>query len=123
MPTIETATGPVDSAELGRVLMHEHVFIISPEMKDNVPEDWGDDDERLDDAVRRLNELKAAGIDAILDPTALGLGRYIPRIAELAGRIDLQASSSPPACTRSTSCPTTGRGGSRAAGPTAATRW
>ena len=70
--------------------MHEHVFIISPEMKDNVPEEWGDDDERLDDAVRRLNELKAAGIDAILDPTALGLGRYIPRIAKLAGRIDLQ---------------------------------
>ena len=26
--------------------MHEHVFIISPEMKDNVPEDWGSDDER-----------------------------------------------------------------------------
>jgi phosphotriesterase-related protein len=90
MPTIETATGPVDSAELGRVLMHEHVFIISPEMKDNVPEEWGDEDERLADAARRLNELKAAGIDAILDPTALGLGRYIPRIAKLAGSIDLK---------------------------------
>src|SRR5690242_21681276 len=80
MPTIETATGPVDSAELGRVLMHEHVFIISPEMKDNVPEEWGDEDERLDDAAKRLQALKASGIDAILDPTALGLGRYIPRI-------------------------------------------
>src|SRR6185503_4356683 len=90
VPTIETATGPVDSAELGRVLMHEHVFIISPEMKDNVPEDWGSDEEQLDNAVHRLNELKAAGIDAILDPTALGLGRYIPRIAELADRIDLR---------------------------------
>jgi phosphotriesterase-related protein len=90
VPTIETATGPVDSAELGRVLMHEHVFIISPEMKDNVPEEWGDEEERLADAARRLNELKAAGIDTILDPTALGLGRYIPRINKLAGRIDLK---------------------------------
>ena len=26
------------------MLMHEHVFIISPEMKDNIPEDWGDDE-------------------------------------------------------------------------------
>ena len=90
MPTIETATGPVDSAALGRVLMHEHVFIISPEMKDNVPEDWGDDETRLEDAAKRLSELKASGIDAILDPTALGLGRYIPRIATLASRIDLK---------------------------------
>jgi len=69
--------------------MHEHVFIISPEMFHNVPEDWGDEDARMDDAASRLEELKASGIDAILDPTALGLGRYIPRIATLAARIDL----------------------------------
>jgi phosphotriesterase-related protein len=70
--------------------MHEHVFVISPEMKDNVPEEWGDEDHRMDDAARRLQELKESGIDAILDPTALGLGRYIPRIGQLAQRIDLK---------------------------------
>ena len=70
--------------------MHEHVFIISPEMQHNVPEDWGDEEARLADAATRLRELKAAGIDAILDPTALGLGRYIPRIGVLAKRIDLK---------------------------------
>lgn len=32
------------------------------------------------DAVQQLNDLKAAGIDTIFDPTVLGLGRYIPRI-------------------------------------------
>ena len=90
MPTIETATGPIDSASLGRVLMHEHVFIISPEMQHNVPEDWGDEETRLADAATRLQDLKSAGIDAILDPTALGLGRYIPRIGVLAARIDLK---------------------------------
>ena len=37
---------------------------------------------RVDDAATRLQELKASGIDAILDPTALGLGRYIPRIGD-----------------------------------------
>ena len=69
--------------------MHEHVFIISPEMQHNVPEDWGDEDVRLADACARLTALKQAGIDTILDPTALGLGRYIPRIATLAARIEL----------------------------------
>ena len=69
--------------------MHEHVFIISPEMQNNVPEDWGAEDTRLADATRRLTELKAGGIDSILDPTALGLGRYIPRIAKLAAGLDL----------------------------------
>ena len=89
MSTVETARGPIELSALGRVLMHEHVFIISPEMKDNVPEDWGSDEGRLGDARQRLTELKAAGIDSILDPTALGLGRYIPRIAQLAASIEL----------------------------------
>ncbi len=89
MTTVETAKGPIDATALGRVLMHEHVFIISPEMQHNVPEDWGNEDDRLADAARRLTALKQSGIDSILDPTALGLGRYIPRIAELARRIDL----------------------------------
>ncbi len=89
MATVETARGPIDAERLGRVLMHEHVFVISPEIQQNYPEDWGDEDERVGDAVDRLNELKEAGIDTILDPTALGLGRYIPRIARIANDIDL----------------------------------
>lgn len=86
---IETARGPIAAGDLGRVLMHEHVFVISPEIQQNYPDDWGDEDERVDDAIARLTELKEAGIDTILDPTALGLGRYIPRIARIADRIDL----------------------------------
>lgn len=89
MADIQTAKGPIAPGSLGRVLMHEHVFIISPEMKDNMPEEWGDEDTRVADAISRLNALKAAGIDAILDPTALGLGRYVPRIARVAAQIDL----------------------------------
>lgn len=89
MPTVETARGPIPTSSLGRVLMHEHVFILSPEMQHNVPEEWGDESTRLADAAHRLTELKNSGIDTILDPTALGLGRYIPRIAELARSIEL----------------------------------
>lgn len=89
MGTVETARGAIDTGDLGRVLMHEHVFVLSPEIMQNYPEEWGDEEVRVADAVGRLSELKAAGIDSILDPTALGLGRYIPRIARIAAEIDL----------------------------------
>ena len=87
--TVETARGPIAVDALGKVLMHEHVFVLSPEILQNYPEIWGDEDERVTDAVRRLTELKAAGIDTIVDPTALGLGRYIPRIARIAHQLEL----------------------------------
>ena len=70
--------------------MHEHVFVISTEIQNNYPQEWGDEEQRIADAVQRLTELKNAGIDSILDPTAIGLGRYIPRIQQVAEQIDLQ---------------------------------
>jgi phosphotriesterase-related protein len=70
--------------------MHEHVFVISTEIQQNYPTEWGEEQVRIDDAVDRLTELKANGIDTIVDPTAIGLGRYIPRIQAVADRIDLK---------------------------------
>jgi phosphotriesterase-related protein len=87
--TVETARGPIAADALGRVLAHEHVFVLSPEILQNYPEVWGDEDDRVADAVRRLTELKQSGIDTIIDPTALGLGRYIPRIARIAAQLEL----------------------------------
>ena len=89
MTSVETAKGSVVSTSLGRVLMHEHVFVISTEIQNNYPDEWGDEETRISDAADRLNELKAAGIDTILDPTAIGLGRYIPRIQLVAARTDI----------------------------------
>ena len=89
MAEVETARGPMDTKDLGRVLMHEHVFVLSIEIQQNYPEEWGDEDSRVSDAIRRLTELKEAGIDTILDPTAIGLGRYIPRIKTIAEHVDL----------------------------------
>jgi len=89
MSTVQTARGPIDTARLGRTLMHEHVFVISTEIQQNYPEEWGAEEKRIADAIKRLNELKAAGIDTILDPTAIGLGRYVPRIKKIADQIGL----------------------------------
>ena len=70
--------------------MHEHVFVLSPEIMQNYPEVWGDETRREADAVARLNELKSRGVDTIVDLTVIGLGRYIPRIARVAAATDIQ---------------------------------
>ena len=91
MSNVETVRGPVDSAELGTVLMHEHVFVLGTEMQQNYdgyPNVW-DEQARIDDAVARLEECKGRGIDTIVDPTVIGLGRYIPRIQVIAERVEI----------------------------------
>ncbi len=84
MANVETARGPIDVGQLGVTLMHEHVFVLDTEILANYPEDWGDEERRVSDAVARLNELKSRGVDTIVDLTALGLGRDIPRIQRVA---------------------------------------
>jgi phosphotriesterase-related protein len=89
MPTVETVRGPVDTADLGATLMHEHVFVLSTEHLQNYGADWWDEDERVADAVEKLNALKSLGIDTIVDPTVWGLGRYIPRVQRVAAQTDI----------------------------------
>ena len=87
---VETVRGRIPTADLGVTLMHEHVFVLSPEIMVNHPEGWGDEQAREDAAVEKLNALKAIGVDTIVDPTVIGLGRYIPRIQRVAARTDLK---------------------------------
>ncbi|MEZ5212563.1 phosphotriesterase-related protein [Gordonia sp. PP30] len=88
MSTVQTVTGAIDSADLGKVLVHEHIFVLGEEHRENYQDDWNED-EKVADAVRDLNELKGLGIDTILDPTVLGLGRYLPRIQRIAAQTEL----------------------------------
>ena len=37
MPQVETLRGPVDTAQLGFTLMHEHVFVLSEGVPHNFP--------------------------------------------------------------------------------------
>jgi phosphotriesterase-related protein len=87
MTEVWTVRGPVDAGELGNVLVHEHVVVVGEEFRQNYA-DW-DEQAVVDAAVAQLTELKGLGIDTILDPTVLGLGRYIPRIQKIAARTDL----------------------------------
>ena len=88
MAQVQTATGPIDSADLGRTLVHEHVFVLGEEYRVNY-EAW-DEEAQVGRAQQELQGLKELGIDTILDPTVLGLGRYIPRIQRVAEGTDLQ---------------------------------
>ena len=87
MPTVATVRGPVDTAALGRTYMHEHVFVLTPDVQQNFPEEWGDEQARQDDAVAKLSALAASGVRTIVDLTVIGLGRYIPRIQQVAERV------------------------------------
>jgi phosphotriesterase-related protein len=72
--------------------MHEHVFVLDADVQQNYPAEWGSEDARVDDAAQKLNALAAQGIRTIVDPTVVGLGRYIPRIqriAELVPRLNI----------------------------------
>ena len=93
MGTVETVRGPVEASELGRTLAHEHILIIEPEALQNWGHVYGpcywDEEVRVADAIARLKELREAGIRTIIDPTAPGLGRHIPRVQRINESVDL----------------------------------
>jgi phosphotriesterase-related protein len=85
MSHVNTVRGPVDGSSLGRTLMHEHIFVLSPEIEKSAAE-WDESAEQAR-AVSKLRELKAQGIDTLVDLTVIGLGRYIPRIVTVAAQV------------------------------------
>lgn len=91
MSTVETVKGPVGVEDLGTTLMHEHIFTISTEIRENYPQypDPWDEEERIADAVAKLEAVKARGVTTIVDPTVIGLGRYIPRIQRINDLVDI----------------------------------
>src|SRR5579862_4862229 len=83
MTVVETVRGPIATGDLGATLMHEHVFVLTPEIEKPLTE-W-DEAIHIAEAIRRLEELKDGGIDTIVDLTVIGLGRdirLIQRVAE-----------------------------------------
>jgi phosphotriesterase-related protein len=88
MAQVETIRGPIDVASLGTTLMHEHVFVLSEEIRRNYPAGW-DEDLRVAHAAAQLNKAAGRGIATIVDPTVIGLGRDVRRILRVAERADI----------------------------------
>lgn len=85
---VSTVRGEIDVDRLGTVLMHEHVFVLSEEIRRNYPALW-DEEAQVADAVTRLRALVDRGVDTIVDPTVLGLGRDIELVARVNAEVDL----------------------------------
>jgi predicted metal-dependent phosphotriesterase family hydrolase len=81
--------GSVADTELGFTLMHEHIFVLSPEVTQNWPETFGDEQQRIAGAVAALDRAKAAGVDTIVDLTVIGAGRCIPLIQRVAAQTEV----------------------------------
>ncbi|GEE02897.1 phosphotriesterase [Gordonia spumicola] len=88
MDRINTVAGSVGVDQLGRVLAHEHVFVVQEDFRLNYLREW-DEDAEIDRAVQTLTKVKASGIDTIMDVSVLGIGRNIERVAKVAAQVDL----------------------------------
>jgi phosphotriesterase-related protein len=89
MPTVPGVCGPIDTADLGFTLMHEHVLVANWPMRMAFP-DWLDRDAHVARATEEVKAAKARGVSTIVDLTPINLGRDIHVIREVAERAEMQ---------------------------------
>jgi phosphotriesterase-related protein len=87
MATVHTVQGPVDSGELGVVLIHEHVRFRDEAVANEWPGMY-DDDAEITAALEAVGAAKDRGVETIVDPTAMFGGRdvhFMRTVAERTG--------------------------------------
>jgi phosphotriesterase-related protein len=91
MTTVETVRGPVDTADLGQTLMHEHVVTINAEVAKEYPDlSWTRDKEGvLRGVAQMLGEVASRGVGTVVDCTAFGHGRDIEALQRINDMVDL----------------------------------
>jgi len=89
MAQVETLSGPIDTADLGFTLMHEHVFVLSEGVRQSFPQAF-DEDGQVAAAVDKLRELESRGVRTIVDLTVFGTGRDVPLMQCAVGQTSLQ---------------------------------
>jgi phosphotriesterase-related protein len=87
MPTVNTVSGPVDTADLGFTLMHEHIIVHSPGVKENFP--VFDRAAEIDKAAAKLKDVQARGVTTLVDLTP-GDWRDIPFVKEVVAASGMQ---------------------------------
>jgi phosphotriesterase-related protein len=90
MSEIQTVTGTTTPDALGVTLMHEHLLIGYPGWEADSIRPGPSRKEMLSRCVDRIEEMKGAGITAILDPCPNDLGRDVEFMAEVAQRTGFQ---------------------------------
>jgi phosphotriesterase-related protein len=88
MPTVNSTAGPLEVAQLGFVLTHEHVLIASPDVRLVWPESF-DRQAARSRVIQRLSAAKAAGVDTFVDVTTIDFGRDAQFVQDVATAADL----------------------------------
>ncbi|HLZ72748.1 MAG TPA: phosphotriesterase-related protein [Dehalococcoidia bacterium] len=89
MATIPSATGPLDTAELGFTYMHEHVIVGTPGLYQSYPELW-QPEKFMDQAVQRLREARERGVRTMVDLTPADFHRDARFVQAAARRSGMQ---------------------------------
>jgi phosphotriesterase-related protein len=84
VPTrVNTVTGPISSADLGRTLIHEHVLIGFPGWFMDARQPAFKREEAMERVVDAFQELHGHGVKTVIDPCPMDLGRDVEFCAEV----------------------------------------
>lgn len=89
MSGIEGVNGPIADADLGCVLVHEHIAASSAGIIRSWPELFGGREALVNLGVRALEDAKAAGVGTIVDCTTFDVGRDPELLAEVSASSDV----------------------------------
>lgn len=81
---IQSILGPVDTADLGQTLIHEHVTCADWSMRMNFGNKFFDRDTVIEMAKKAFAPLKELGVKTVVDGTAVNLGRDLELIRDTA---------------------------------------
>ena len=84
MGPVETTQGPVDASQLGRTLVHEHLRSIAEDVRAQWPH--LDDGKDLERGVALVEAVQEHGVETIVDPAVLDLGRSAQLALDVAER-------------------------------------
>ncbi len=87
MPTVNSVSGPIDTADLGFTLMHEHIIVESPGVKENFP--ILDRKAEIESAAAKLKEAMKRAVKTLVDLTP-GDWRDIPFVKEVVDQSGMQ---------------------------------
>lgn len=88
MATVNGVLGPIDTADLGFTLMHEHILVANWSMRAAF-HDWVNVEEHIEYAAAELRSAAERGVKTLVDLTPLNLGRDIHVIREVAARAEV----------------------------------
>ncbi len=86
---VQTVTGTVLPSQLGRTLIHEHVFVEYGGPSSDTVRPGRRQEEILSICIDYIEKLKAVTVSTVVDPTPIDLGRNVLLMAEIASRTGL----------------------------------